>query len=561
VAIDVPTERPGFRVALGAAFLLLVLAGPSRAAWMVPASPYKAKDFSIVKRDGWYHCFYIRRDMNAPYDSTERDFGHAISRDLYLWTQLPPVLEVREDAWDNAKVWAPDIREIDGVYYMFYTGVTNEPGAFAFHQRIGLATSTDLMTWNRMDEPIMSCSQVRWTLCDPLEFSGGEFRDAFVMARPDGPGWLMYYTARPASHPGTYIAGMASSNGDVTEWLNMEPLWITHDSWSGSSVVESPHVFERAGLYYLVYTGNGAQPLRLATGPDPAGEVGTWTHRGTLGSMLGLDTAEWFASEHFADGTHDYFCFINYDRVDFREIVWGPGWQFSLKQPDLFHVQRLTWDPPAVAAGQTVRLRIEAVNTIGKHVRLEAFEVDADGNEEPIPLADLGLPDSIAVPTPVTDYWWTARAWPDPEEADHDAEIVVRMIDRTATSAPLRVAPDPWQPLAWTGLGDGTPRVPREFSEPLTSPPGIGFRALRRSPLGEMALLVDLPAPAEARVEIFDLAGRRVRRLADRGLPAGATVLAWDGRETDGGRARPGVYFARLATPGVERTVRVLVTP
>ena len=35
---------------------------------MVPPSPYRAKDFTIVKREGWFHCFYIRRDASVPYD-------------------------------------------------------------------------------------------------------------------------------------------------------------------------------------------------------------------------------------------------------------------------------------------------------------------------------------------------------------------------------------------------------------------------------------------------------------------------------------------------------------
>ncbi len=527
---------------------------------MVPPSPYRAKDFTLVKRDGWYHCFYIRRNSAVPYDSTERDFGHAISRDLYLWTQLPPVLPVRPDHWDNAKVWAPDIREVDGVYYMFYTGVTVDPGSYAFYQRIGLATSTDLLTWNRLDEPILSCAEVRWTFCDPLAYTGGEFRDAFVMPDPGGPGWLMYYTARPAAAAGTFIAGMAASSGDLTQWENREPLWITHDSYSGSAVVESPHVFHHDGLYYLVFTGNGQQPLRIATGPDPAGAPGTWTYHGTLSSVLGVNTAEWFASEYFVDGIYEYFAFVNFDRVDTRRIVWGPGWQFSLVQPDLFHVQRLTWSRSQVARGETVRLRIEAVNTLGRSVRLEAVEVDADGSEEPIPLAQIGLPDSIAMTGPTTDYWWTARDWPDPEEGDLNAEIVVRLTDRTAIAAPIAVAPDPWRMLEPRGPGDGTPRVPREFEEFGAADAAPAFRVLRRSPLGPHALLVDLERPADGRVEIFDLAGRRVRTLADGALPAGATVLAWDGRTAVGAKAGPGVYFARLTTPTFVRTVRVLAT-
>ena len=326
-------------------------------------------------------------------------------------------------------------------------------------------------------------------------------------------------------------------------------------------MVESPHVFRRGDLHYLVFTGNGANPLRLATGPDPAGAAGTWTYRGTVGAMVGLYTGEWFASEYFKDGTHHYFCFVNYDRVDVREIVWGPDWQFTLKQPDLFHVQRLTWNATQAVPGQPVRLRIEAVNTLGKHVKLKAFEVDADGSEEPIPLAMIGLPDSIKVPNPTTDYWWIAAHWPDDEPGDLNAEIIVRMDDETAVSPPISVAPDPWQALPWTGQGDGTPRRPREFTESRSAPAAAGFRALQRSPLGGTALLVDLAGPARARVEIFDLSGRRVRGLAERELPAGASVLAWDGRDDSGSRVSPGVYFARLATGGFEHTVRVLATP
>jgi hypothetical protein len=326
-------------------------------------------------------------------------------------------------------------------------------------------------------------------------------------------------------------------------------------------VVESPHVFKHGDLYYLVFTGNGGEPLRLATGPDPAGAAPTWTYRGTLAAMLGLNTAEWFASEYFVDGTHEYFAFVNYDRVDTREIYWGPDWQFFLEQPDIFHVQRLTWDDPQANVGEAVRLRIESVNWLERSVALEAVEVDADGSEEPIPLAQLGIPDSIPITGPITDYWWTARGWPDPEESGHAAEIVVRLTDRTAISPTIYVSPDPWLPSESNLPGDQIPRVPRAFDELGSGEARVVFRALQRSPLGATALLIDLPEPAAVRIDIFDLAGRRVRGLADHSLPAGASVIPWDGREQGGERARPGVYFARLVAPGFERTVRVLSTP
>jgi hypothetical protein len=107
---------------------------------------------------------------------------------------------------------------------------------------------------------------------------------------------------------------------------------------------------------------------------------------------------------------------------------------------------------------------------------------------------------------------------------------------------------------------DGTPRVPRPIEE-FTGRSAVVFRALLSSPLGGTVLLVDLGAPADARIEVFDLAGRQVRTLGRRVLPAGATLVSWDGREESGLAARRGVYFVRLTTASSRRTVRVLVTP
>ena len=54
----------------------------------------------------------------------------------------------------------------------------------------------------------------------------------------------------------------------------------------------------------------------------------------------------------------------------------------------------------------------------------------------------------------------------------------------------------------------------------------------------DLALEVDLPGPAEANVEVFDVKGRRVRTLHKGILPAGRNPLGWDGR-LDGGSPAP----------------------
>lgn len=62
----------------------------------------------------------------------------------------------------------------------------------------------------------------------------------------------------------------------------------------------------------------------------------------------------------------------------------------------------------------------------------------------------------------------------------------------------------------------------------------------------------DLPHPSAVDVAVYDVGGRRVRRLVAGLQPAGRTAVTWDGRD-DGGRSlASGVYLVRLAGDGLE---------
>ena len=70
----------------------------------------------------------------------------------------------------------------------------------------------------------------------------------------------------------------------------------------------------------------------------------------------------------------------------------------------------------------------------------------------------------------------------------------------------------------------------------------------------------DLPVAASIRLEIFDLQGRVVRRVAGR-WPAGRHVFEWDLRD-DRGRPLPhGVYAYRLRSGGYEARLKLVVMP
>jgi hypothetical protein len=66
---------------------------------------------------------------------------------------------------------------------------------------------------------------------------------------------------------------------------------------------------------------------------------------------------------------------------------------------------------------------------------------------------------------------------------------------------------------------------------------------------GDVALAWTTPADGRMHVGVFDLAGREVRTLVDRELPAGAQRATWDGRDQQGRKVRPGAYFARFESP------------
>ena len=84
----------------------------------------------------------------------------------------------------------------------------------------------------------------------------------------------------------------------------------------------------------------------------------------------------------------------------------------------------------------------------------------------------------------------------------------------------------------------------------LDAGPLPGRAAWRLAPAG--------PPDVPARVDVFDVRGRRVARLHDGPLAPGAELL-WTGRDDAGRRLASGVYLARLSAPGAARTARLLL--
>jgi hypothetical protein len=355
------------------------------AAAMIPPGPGRPKEFAFLRANGLFHIFYMRDNLLLPQDSTELELGHAVSTDLLHWTHLSPVLHVRPDKWDNGHIWAPHVVEQDGTYYMWYTGVTMVPFAWKWYQRIGVATSTDLMNWTRYDEPVYGGNMVPWAYSDSSQFDGCQFRDPYVMPDPDNPGkWLMYYVTVPAAVRGQLLVGIARNSGGMTPWHDLgEPMWSTN-AYHNWGWVESPNVFQHGPLWYLFVTTNSGHVLGFRTATSPTADSTQWLVKYRLYDMVGQDplSDSWFGVEHVNVNGRDYLAYVNpYDSgIDIQEMIWGTPPYFTLTRPITTGVPAA---PPPAALGLAVlgraadpggivlRLSVPAATT----GRLELFDV------------------------------------------------------------------------------------------------------------------------------------------------------------------------------------------
>ncbi len=158
-------------------------------------------------------------------------------------------------------------------YFMFYTGVDD-----VGQQRIGLATSTDLVSWAQGDSIYDVPRAGDW-----IEPTTKDFRDPFVMADPNAPGeWLMYFAAGVDTNR-TLVTGVARSRGDFTQWLPSDALWATRHPHPR---VESPHVFERQSKWWLLYTSSDTV-YAVSTPGSPSDTTTTnWSAPARLQSLV-----------------------------------------------------------------------------------------------------------------------------------------------------------------------------------------------------------------------------------------------------------------------------------
>ena len=206
------------------------------------------------------------------------------SKNLTNWTKEGIVFQPERDAWCLDGLWAPEVIEKNGTFYLYYSGYKITPereGSKDFYWRghqIGVATSSS-PTGPFIDIPN----------ADPNKKMEARFDFPYAVIDPspfiddDGQAYLMvtkdqYRYNDSDIHSSILIAKLKDNMIDIDgDWIEISKPDKPFENISGSISAwnEAPCMFKRDGLYYLFYSANFYQDREycvcVSTSTSPMG--------------------------------------------------------------------------------------------------------------------------------------------------------------------------------------------------------------------------------------------------------------------------------------------------
>ena len=181
--------------------------------------------------DGAYHV-YFQYCPGIPY-SANKHWGHAVSRDLAHWEELPIALSPTPGGPDQDGCWTGCVLEHEGKFHILYTAIPHLTRP-RFDQVQSLATSEDLVHWEKYaGNPVIPAS------AKPEGF-GNTFRDPQAWREDDG--WYCVIGGNVVEGQNEFKAGapFLYRSADLIHWEYLHPLCVgdvraTEPVWTGSA--------------------------------------------------------------------------------------------------------------------------------------------------------------------------------------------------------------------------------------------------------------------------------------------------------------------------------------
>jgi beta-xylosidase len=220
---------------------------------------------SVLKSNNVYWLWYAGYPVRSSSLPLNLKIGAATSNDGITWTRAStsPVLDKGSPgAWDDGWVESPTVIQVNGTFYMWYTGVST-----SLNFQIGLAASSDGINWTKQPTPVLSANPANaWE-------NGGVYAPSVIW---DGTHIIMWYVGFNSS---TFLnatqIGMATST-DGINWTRSTLNPVLGLGQSGSFDEKGPFVpsvLQKDGQYQMWYLrGNsGQEKVGFATATEISG--------------------------------------------------------------------------------------------------------------------------------------------------------------------------------------------------------------------------------------------------------------------------------------------------
>jgi beta-fructofuranosidase len=223
---------------------------------------HRLGDITIIRVSQHYHLFTEQSPLQwngAMGDAFAgiRSVGHAVSKDMFEWEELPPAIHCGPPgSFDAYSIYHMDVFIHEGTWYMYYTGL--DKGGPGEQQSVGLATSRDGIHWEKYpDNPVLRADPRWYEQRIPREAAYQEkdfdrlwFRDPFIIQNPRTGQFGMIVIARDKSkHPDVRACLAWATSDDLICWKPHPPIY----SPGRFHTIESPSMFEHDDRHYIMF--------------------------------------------------------------------------------------------------------------------------------------------------------------------------------------------------------------------------------------------------------------------------------------------------------------------